>query len=64
MSSILLEINDLAASVDDKAILKGIDLTVKPGEACHHGPEWLRESTLGNAVGPGWLQRHRRLRGL
>ena len=51
MSDEMLEIKGLAASVDDKAILKGIDLTVKPEEVhAIMGPNGSGKSTLGNVL--------------
>ncbi len=47
----MLKINNLHASVDDKAILKGIDLHVKPGEVhAIMGPNGSGKSTLAAVV--------------
>lgn len=47
----MLEIKELKASIKDKLILKGVDLTVKPGE--HHiiiGPNGSGKTTLGRVL--------------
>jgi len=47
----MLKIKDLHASVDDKAILKGINLHVKPGEVhAIMGPNGSGKSTLASVV--------------
>lgn len=39
----MLTIKDLQVSVEEKAILRGLSLEVRPGSACHYGTERLRE---------------------
>ncbi|MEY8849600.1 Fe-S cluster assembly ATPase SufC [Psychroserpens sp. XS_ASV72] len=47
----LLKINDLHASVEDKAILKGINLEVNPGEVhAIMGPNGSGKSTLASVI--------------
>ncbi|WP_018870140.1 MULTISPECIES: Fe-S cluster assembly ATPase SufC [unclassified Thioalkalivibrio] len=48
----MLKINDLHASIDDKEILRGIDLEVKPGEVhAIMGPNGSGKSTLCQVLG-------------
>ena len=47
----MLKIKNLHASVEDKAILKGIDLHVRPGEVhAIMGPNGSGKSTLASVV--------------
>ena len=47
----MLEIKNLQASIDNKAILKGLNLTIKPGELhAMMGPNGSGKSTLANVL--------------
>ena len=48
---IMLEIENLTAQIDDKQILSGLNLTVKPGEVhAIMGPNGAGKSTLSNVI--------------
>ncbi len=47
----MLEIKNLQASINNKAILKGLNLTIKPGELhAMMGPNGSGKSTLANVL--------------
>ena len=47
----MLEIKQLEVKIEDKSILKGINLTVKPGEVhAIMGPNGSGKSTLANVL--------------
>ena len=51
MSDTLLSVADLTASVDEKTILRNVDLSVRPGEThVLMGPNGAGKSTLGHVV--------------
>ena len=60
----MLSIKDLQVAVEDKEILRGLNLEVRPGEVhAIMGPERLREKyALGYPRRTGGLRSHRRQR--
>ena len=45
-----LEIKDLHVSIEDKEILKGVNLTINTGEVAIMGPNGTGKSTLSSAI--------------
>jgi len=59
----MLKIHDLSASINEKPILNGINLTVPPGEVhAIMGPNGSGKSTLGYVLAGRRLCRHQRNR--
>ena len=48
----MLKIKDLKANIDNKDILKGLNLEIKPGEVhATYGPKWIwKKYTLSNVL--------------
>ena len=47
---IMLQLQNLKASVNDKSILNGLNLEIKSGEVHYHGAKRIRKSTLANIL--------------
>ena len=65
MSEQLLQVRNLSVSVEDKPILHGIDLEVRPGEThVLMGPNGAGKSTLGYTImgSPDVYKRQRQFR--
>ena len=53
---IMLELQNLQASINDKSILNGLNLKVNPGEVhAIMGPNGSGKSTLANILSGKWL---------
>ena len=62
MSETLLQVENMDVRVEEKQILKGISLQIRPGEThVLMGPNGAGKSTLGYSLmgSPGWTCRHR-----